>query len=52
MTIVKFMLSSVVVGMVGIYLLHDPGMVKLSSKATILGPVISGALIFGKEVCG
>jgi uncharacterized protein len=47
MTIVKFMLSSVIVGMVGIYLLHDLGMVKLSIKATILGPVILGALIFG-----
>jgi len=47
MTIVKFMLSSVIVGMVGIYLLHDLGLVKLSIKATILGPVIIGALIFG-----
>ncbi|MCJ8501957.1 DUF6691 family protein [Desulfatitalea alkaliphila] len=47
MTIVKFMLSSVIVGMVGIYLLYDLGMVKLSIKATILGPVIIGALIFG-----
>ena len=47
MTIVKFMLSSVIVGMVGIYLLNDLGLVKLSIKATILGPVILGALIFG-----
>jgi len=47
MTIVKFMLSSVIVGMVGIYLLHDLGLVKLSIKAAILGPVIIGALIFG-----
>ncbi len=47
MTIVKFMLSSVIVGMVGIYLLHDLGLVKLSIKATILGPVIIGGLIFG-----
>ncbi|KJS32536.1 MAG: YeeE/YedE family protein [Desulfatitalea sp. BRH_c12] len=47
MTIVKFMLSSVIVGMVGIYLLHDLGLVKLSVKAAILGPVIIGALIFG-----
>jgi len=37
----------VIVGMVGIYLLHDLGLVKLSIKATILGPVIIGALIFG-----
>jgi uncharacterized protein len=47
MTIVKFMLSSVIVGMVGVYLLHDFGLAKLSIKATILGPVILGALIFG-----
>jgi len=47
MTIVKFMLSSVILGMVGIYLLHDLGLAKLSIKATILGPVILGAFIFG-----
>jgi uncharacterized protein len=47
MTIVKFMLSSVIVGMVGVYILHDLGLAKLSIKATILGPVILGALIFG-----
>lgn len=47
MTIVKFMLSAVVVGMVGVYLLHDLGLAKLSIKSTILGPVIIGGLIFG-----
>jgi uncharacterized protein len=47
MTIVKFMLSSVIVGMVGVYLLNDLGLAKLSIKATILGPTILGALIFG-----
>lgn len=47
MTIVKFMLSSVIVGMVGIYLLHDFGLAKLSIKTTILGSTIIGALIFG-----
>jgi uncharacterized membrane protein YedE/YeeE len=47
MTIVKFMLSSVMVGMVGIYLFRDLGVVSLSVKATILGPVIIGGLIFG-----
>ncbi len=47
MTIVKFMLSSVIVGMIGVYFLYDFGLVKLSIKATILGPVILGALIFG-----
>ncbi len=47
MTIVKFMLSSVIVGMVGIYFLNDLGLVNLSIKATIFGPVIIGGLIFG-----
>jgi uncharacterized membrane protein YedE/YeeE len=47
MTIVKFMLSSVIVGMIGIFALSDMGLVKLSIKATALGPVIIGALIFG-----
>ncbi len=47
MTIIKFMLSSVIVGMVGIYLLNDLGLVALSIKATILGPVMIGALVFG-----
>ena len=37
MTIVKFMFSSVLVAMVGVYLLKDLGLVKLSLKATVLG---------------
>lgn len=45
---IKFMLSSVIVGMVGIYLLNDLDLAKLSIKGTILGPVILGALIFGR----
>ncbi|HOD28443.1 MAG TPA: YeeE/YedE thiosulfate transporter family protein [Syntrophales bacterium] len=47
MTIVKFMLSAILVAMVGIYLLLDLGMVKLSIKSTILGANILGGLIFG-----
>jgi len=47
MTIVKFMLSTILVAMVGTYLLKDLGMVKLSIKTTILGGVILGSLIFG-----
>jgi len=47
MTIVKFMLSTVLVAMVGTYLLKDLGLVKLSIKPTILGGVILGGLIFG-----
>ena len=47
MTIVKFMLSTVLVGMVGIYLLKDMGLIKLSVKSTNLGGNIIGGLIFG-----
>jgi len=47
MTIVKFMLSTILVAMVGVYLLVDLGLAKLSLKATILGGNIIGGLIFG-----
>jgi hypothetical protein len=47
MTIVKFMISTVLVGMIGVYLLKDLGLVQLSIKSTILGGVILGGLTFG-----
>ena len=47
MTIVKFMFTTVLVAMVGVYLLNDLGLVKLSIKTTILGGNIIGGLIFG-----
>ena len=47
MTIVKFMLSSVFVGAVGVYVLKDLGLAKLSVKSTVLGGIIPGGLIFG-----
>ena len=47
MTIVKFMFSSILVAMVGVYLLKDFGSVKLSIKATVLGGNIIGGLLFG-----
>ena len=47
MTIVKFMVCTVLVGMVGVYLLKDLGLVKLSIKTTILGGNIIGGLLFG-----
>jgi len=47
MTIVKFMLSTILVAMAGVYLLVDLGLAKLSLKATILGGNIIGGLIFG-----
>ncbi|MHB8121403.1 MAG: YeeE/YedE thiosulfate transporter family protein [Desulfuromonadaceae bacterium] len=47
MTIIKFMLTSVVVAMVGTYLLVDLELAKLSIKATILGANIIGGILFG-----
>jgi len=47
MTIVKFMLTAIFVGTVGIYLLCDLGLAKLSIKSTILGATIVGGLLFG-----
>ncbi|MGD8562403.1 MAG: YeeE/YedE thiosulfate transporter family protein [Desulfarculaceae bacterium] len=47
MTIVKFMMSLVCVSMVGIYLLGDLGLIKLSIKPALLGANILGGLIFG-----
>ena len=47
MTIIKFMLTSVLVGMVGVYLLVDLELAKLSFKTTVLGGNILGGLIFG-----
>jgi len=46
-TIVKFMLSSVIVSMVGIYLLLDMGLIELDIKSASLGANILGGLIFG-----
>ena len=47
MTIVKFMLTSVMVAMVGVYFLSDFGLATLSVKATVLGGNIIGGLLFG-----
>lgn len=47
MTIVKFMLSTVLVSMVGVYLLKDLGLADLHVKPTILGATILGGLLFG-----
>lgn len=46
-TIVKFMLSAILVGMVGIYLMKDLGLIKLHIKSTDLVANIIGGLIFG-----
>jgi hypothetical protein len=47
MTIIKFMLSSVLVGMIGVYLLVDLELARLSIKSTILGGNVLGGVIFG-----
>ena len=47
MTIFKFMLSAIFVGMVGLYLLRDLGWIDLSVKDTILGANVVGGLLFG-----
>jgi uncharacterized protein len=41
------MLSSILVSMVGVYMLKDLGLVNLQVKATILGAQVLGGLIFG-----
>ena len=47
MTILKFMLSAIVVATVGIYLFKDLGMIKLSVKSTSIGAQVVGGLVFG-----
>ncbi len=46
-TILKFMLSAILVSMLGIYLLRDIGLVSLSIKTTSLGANILGGALFG-----
>lgn len=48
-TIIKFMLSAVLVGMVGIYLLKDIGLVELRILPTIPGGNIIGGIFFGLD---
>lgn len=49
MTIFKFMLSAILVGMVGIQLLAGADIISLSHKAMNLGAVLVGGALFG---CG
>jgi hypothetical protein len=46
-TIIKFMLSAILVGMVGIYAMKDLGIIELHIKSADLGANIIGGLIFG-----
>jgi len=47
MTILKFMLSSILVGMVGITLLSNAGIITLSHKPMNVGAVLLGGALFG-----
>jgi len=47
MTIFKFMLSAILVGMVGITLLTDAGVIPSSHKSMNLGAVLLGGALFG-----
>ena len=47
MTILKFMLSAIVVGMIGIHLLADLNIITLSIKSTAIGANLIGGLLFG-----
>jgi len=49
MTIFKFMLSAIMVGMVGIQLLNSAGIIALSHKPMNLGAILVGGALFG---CG
>lgn len=47
MTIIKFMLSAIMVGAVGIYLCKDLGIISFSIKATDVAAQVIGGLLFG-----
>jgi len=47
MTIIKFMLSAVIVGMAGIYASHALGLISLSIKAANVGAIAVGGTLFG-----
>ena len=49
MTILKFMLSAILVGMVGVLLLSNAGVTSISHKPMNLGGVLIGGILFG---CG
>jgi uncharacterized protein len=46
-TVLQIMLSAVVVGMIGIYIMKSLGWIKLSLKSGSVGKNVIGALIFG-----
>ncbi len=46
-TIIKFMFTAILVGMVGIHLLADLGMIRVGGRSLVLGGIIVGAGLFG-----
>jgi xanthosine utilization system XapX-like protein len=46
-TVVKVMLSAVLVGMIGVYLMKGRGIVRLHTKGGSVGSTVVGGLIFG-----
>ena len=47
MTIFKVMLTAALVGMIGIYILSDAGLIKLGHKPMNVGAVLLGGALFG-----
>jgi len=47
LTVLKVLLAGILSGMVGVYALHDLGLVNLHIKPTIIGANVLGGLIFG-----
>jgi hypothetical protein len=47
MTIIKFMLSAIIVASAGIYLFKDLGMIQLSMKDLSIGAQVVGGILFG-----
>lgn len=46
LTVLKVMGGGILTGMVGVYALHALGLVNLSIKPTLLGPLLLGSAIF------
>ena len=47
MTILKFMLSAIIVGMIGVYFLNDIGFIELKHKTMNVGAIVIGGSLFG-----
>ena len=47
LTILKFMLSAIIVGMIGINLLADLGVIALNVKGAVVGANLIGGILFG-----